>query len=85
MCDGCIVAELGSEDGVNWGNSDILTFQFYQVTISGHDISLYNGVYYKAEDWGGNSHYTKLDRTAHLFYLTYIDSNDGFWELDDRE
>jgi len=41
---------------------------------------LYNGVYYKAEDWGGYDHYAKADRTAHLYHW-----GSNWWHLDDRE
>jgi len=50
------------------------------VDISGHPDDLYNGVYYRMEDWDGYAHFAKEDRTAHLFYY-----NNGYWYLDDRE
>ena len=37
-----------------------------------HD-SKYNGLYHKAEDWGGNPHWTNDNRTAHIYL--WIDVN----------
>ena len=51
-----------------------------QLEISGHSDDLYNGVYYRMEDWDGYAHLAKVDRTAHLYYYAGVD-----WNLDDRE
>ena len=47
------------------------------------DGSKWLGVYDKAEDWGGNPHWAKKDRSAHIFL--YIQDDDHFWLIDDRE
>ena len=55
----------------------------WYVIVSGHADDYYNGAYLRAEDdWGGNAHFAKADRSAHLYYL---DSGSGYWQLDYRE
>ena len=52
------------------------------IEVSNHDGGTqvdYNGLYIRAEDWGGFPHFAKEDRSAHLFHLS------GFWQMDYRE
>ena len=43
----------------------------------------WEGIYYKAEDWGENQHWAKDDRSAHIFL--YVGDGFYFWDVDDRE
>jgi len=54
------------------------------MTIENHIDEFYNGVYYQAEDWNGNSHFAKEDRSAHLYFYEWVHP-DGFWQLDFNE
>ena len=41
--------------------------------------------YYKAEDWGGNLHWAKEDRSAHIFMCVDCDYGYNWWNVDDSE
>ena len=51
--------------------------------ISDHTNDVYNGIYYKMEDWGGYAHFSKEGRTAHLYFYTGLEDN--YWYLDERD
>ena len=55
----------------------------WYIIISGHEVSSYNGVYLRFEDWNGFAHFAKADRSAHLYYKN--DSGRGYWRLDNRD
>ena len=49
------------------------------ITISGHWDWAYDGVYYRAEDWGGYPHFEHENGGAHLYHIGC------YWQLDDRD
>ena len=49
------------------------------IEVTNHDDDFWNGLYIRAEDWNGNPHFAKEDRSAHLFHLN------GYWQMDHRE
>ena len=42
----------------------------------------YEGEYYLAETWGGNQHFTKKDRSQHIYY--YMNGVSA-WLFDNRD
>ena len=55
------------------------------IIVTNHADGLYNGFYSLAEKWGGQPHWTKENRTAHIYYYPNDDdSRRGWWLLDNR-
>jgi len=53
------------------------------VTVAEHEVSTYNGDYYRFGYWNGRPHWAKLDDSAHLFFYSYVGENvSGWWQLD---
>ena len=73
-----------------WSDGNYITFTHYWpasgsvsadeievIIVTGLNDTYYNGEYFRAEDWGGNPHYAKADRAAHLFYFPF--GSEGWW------
>lgn len=61
----------------------VIHFSFdeeHYITIAEHSEAVYNGIFYRSDDWAGQAHYAKRDYSAHLYYS----ARGSAWLLDDR-
>jgi len=71
--------DLGFQEGGSSSETPPTEAAEETVTISGHSSNTYNGVYYRAEDWGGDPHFEHANGGAHLYHIG------SYWQLDDRD